>query len=128
MEAGLFSFLSGEQNVTALVGSRIYPLKLPQAATYPAITYQRVSGDRIRSLDGPSGLADPRIQLDLWDKTYSGVKALADTVRGALDGFRGLMGTDNIGGVLLLSDSDFYEQGVEVFRVIQDYSIWHKEN
>ncbi len=129
MEDGLFSFLSGEQTISDLVGSRIFPLKLPQAVTYPAVTYQRIDTERIRSFGGPSGLAHSRIQLDLWDKTYSGVKALADAVRRVLDGFKGLMGAEDIGGVSLLSDSDSpFESGVEVFRLSQDYSIWHKEN
>ena len=57
----LFTFLSSN---VASVASRIYPNKLPQSPTLPAIRYFQVSEPFEHSHDGPSGFHHPRFQLD----------------------------------------------------------------
>ena len=56
IEAGLYAHLVGSAGVTALVATRVYPLLVPQDATLPAIAYQRISGPRDHTHDGPSGV------------------------------------------------------------------------
>ena len=66
IEDGLVALLSADSGVSALVGNRIHPLVLPRKPTYPALVYQRVSGERVRSLSGPSGRVRPRVQIDAY--------------------------------------------------------------
>ena len=127
METAVRAILAADGTVSGLVSSRIYPMKLPQGPTMPAITYSRVSGPRVQELSGPSGLAFPRVQVDSWASTYAGVKALADAVRKALDGYRDTIASIRIGGVIMDGEVDIYEPGVEEYRVTQDYIVWHDE-
>ena len=127
IEEGLYSYLSTNVGVSALVSTRIYPGTLPQNWTNPAISYQRISGVRVRNLSGPAGRATPRIQIDCWAESYSGAKALATAVRSAMDGYAGLMGSTRVGSVVLESDLDFYEPDIAVYRVSMDFWISHIE-
>jgi len=127
IEEALYSKLSNDAGVSGLVSTRVFPNLMPQNPTYPLLVYTRVSGPRIHSHDGSSGLAHPLFQIDSWAETYAGVKALAEKVRLALQGFSGTVATVVINGILFEGDRDLYEDGVEEFRVSSDYRIWHNE-
>jgi len=127
IEEALYSRLKTDTPITALVSNRIYPNILPQNVAYPAISYMRVTGPRIHSHSGSSGLAHPLFQVDQWATTYSGVKDLAEKVRLRLQGFSGTVVTVVINGILFVGDRDSYDDEVEVFRVISEYRVWHAE-
>lgn len=119
LEPSIFSALTADATVSGLVGTRVYPLVLPQKAGLPAVSYLRVSGRQEMSLSGLSGLEAPRIQIDCWATTYAGAKALAAAVRAAM-----LSATAfKVGSV---SDRDLYEDDTNVFRVSIDFSVWHR--
>lgn len=121
-EESLVARLKATTGVTNLVAARIYPMQAPQTAVLPLVTYQRISTVRPGSLRGPVGLADPRIQVDCWAESYGTVKALADQVRHALDGYAG-------SGViaLILGEHDLLDDEGRRHRVSQDYSVWVTE-
>jgi hypothetical protein len=127
LEVGLHAFLLADPAVAALIGTRMTPLVLPQNTAYPALTYQRISGQRLRSVDGPAGRARPRMQIDSWAETYLEAKALAAAVRRALDGYAGPMGAAQVGAVSLDDERDIHEDEPKVSRVTQDYLISHEE-
>jgi len=109
-EQTLYSTLKNDAGVSALVGTRIYPLLLPQNPTYPAITYQRISTRPVMTRTG-NGLDFVRMQIDCYADSYSGVKALAAAVEAALS-------TD-----YELGKTDFYDDTLEIFRVSMDYQF-----
>ena len=123
IEAALKSLLV----TNAGVSSRVYPVRLPQNAIFPAVTYQRVGGNRISSLSGPSGLAHPRFQTDVWAETYAESKTIAASIRTALDGYSGTVDTLRIGGSILVSEWERYEPDAALYRVSMDFNIFHDE-
>lgn len=123
----LRTFLIADATITGLVVQRVYPNALPQNPTYPAITYNQVSGVRVRNLKGPSGTAQPRISINAWASTYLGARSLADAIRQRIDGYSGLMGSTVVGNVILDNEIDFFEDQVLVHRVLQDYFIFNEE-
>lgn len=127
IETGLYEFLRDAATVNAIVSGRVYPVYLPQSPIYPAITFQRISGPRVRSLTGPSNLAHPRIQVDCWAATYNAAKELADAVRIAIDGYSGAMGDHTVYGAIVETDRDFYEPEALVARITLDIILWHDE-
>lgn len=130
VEEALHDYLSTHPGLSALIAGRIYPLVLPQKPTLPAITYQRISGLRVRSHQGPSGLASPRFQFDAWADSYASARTVADELRRALDGFRGMMGGApgvRVDAVHLDTDRDLYETETRRWRVQADYFVWHEE-
>ena len=132
IEEGLAAFLVANAAVNAIVSGRVYPNKLPQTVTLPALTYQRVDTPRVHSHDtsGATGTAHPRIQFDCWAASYANAKGLADALRGALNGYKGTMGTVNPVTVqsALQEDErfdDFADAGI--VRISCDFIIWHLE-
>lgn len=127
IEEDLRTFLVADPAITALVVGRIYPLKLPQDPTLPAIAYMRVSGFRGRVQDGPAGYARPTFQIDCWADSYLEAKNVADAVRQRLQAYKGTMGTTEVQSVRFLGDRDDFERDVENFRILMDFEIWHLE-
>ncbi len=127
IEEGLKTFLEAQTAITNLVGSRIYPLILPQKPAYPALTYARVSGLRLHNFGGVAGRGWPRFTVSLWAETYAAAKALAEKTRQALDGHRGALGSAAGVAVSIENEIDFYEGEAKVYRVLQDYFISHLE-
>ena len=134
IEQAIFTRLSGWAPLASLVATRIYPMRAPQNAAPPFITYQRISAPRLRSITGGSGQANPRIQVDVYAKSYAGAKALATQVRECLDNFRGTIFTGagasvTVRSCSLDSDRDLLDPDVEppLFRVSHDFLIWHDE-
>lgn len=121
-EESLVARLNATPGVTALVGTRIYPMLIPQGAAMPAVTYQRISTVRPGSLRGPVGQADPRIQVNSWADTYGTAKALADQVRRSLDGYATLDVH-----ALILGEQDLLNPDGLRKCVTQDFSYWITE-
>lgn len=116
--------------LVTLLGDRVYPVRLPQEATLPAILYFKVSGVRVHSLRGPSGLARPRFQFDAYAEGSGGygvVKQAAESLRKILDGFRGIVDDCNIQYILLDTEEDPYEEEPELYRVSMDFMVMHNE-
>ena len=64
----LRTFILADPALAAALGTRVYPIKLPQAVTYPAMTLQRISGTALPPLKGRASLARPRFQCDVWTR------------------------------------------------------------
>ena len=131
IEEAVYSRLTATGAVTALVGSgsaaRIYPNKIPQEATLPAVAYQRVSTRRVKAHAAPTGLARVRVQVTCVARTYSEVKALAVVVRKALEGVMGTVGGLAVQGSWLETDADEYGDAEGLHSVRQDFMLWHTE-
>jgi hypothetical protein len=108
LETGLYTAITSDGTVAALVSTRVYPEFMPQGVTYPAITYQRVSTVRTQLLSGIDNFTQVRVVVDCWDSSYSGAKALADAVKNALDGVT-VLGAQSIQHCYMDSMSDLSE-------------------
>lgn len=120
VESKLYALLTADPAVSAIVGTRVYPMVLPQRCTFPAASYFRVSGGQQNTLDGYSGTENPRIQVDCWAREYADAKALASAIRTAMDGATNFK-------ALCISDRDMYEDDAELHRVLLEFSCWNKE-
>jgi hypothetical protein len=118
----LYTKLTGTAGVAALVGTRVYPMRLPPGAAMPAITYSRVSGAREQALAGASFLPHPVFEISCWATTYAGADALAAAVRTAIDGWipTGGAGTD------WRNEIDLVDPETGWYRIALHVEIWHQ--
>lgn len=134
----LYSLLSGDAGVAALVEDRIYPVERDQAAALPAIVLRRITGVRDHAYDGQTGLVDSRFDVDVYASDVAGglsasetANAAADAARKALAGYRGTIGTTRIGGIFINDERmDFAEAAggaLRLVRVSLDITCWHSE-
>ncbi len=124
-ETAVRAALLADPAVAALVGSRIYPMRLPQNPALPAVVFQRISAppDGL-TIDGRAGRVPIRLQLSLWAQTYDGARALMAAVDARLDGYSGSNGDGTALRLVALKNmSDDYEPETGLYRVIADYRV-----
>lgn len=121
----------GDANIVALVVARVYPIKIPQGVSMASVVYTRISGQGDYTMQGASGLARPRYQLDAWAPTADAAVALANRVKDRIDGYSGEMGTGanlvRVQGVFCENERESYDDVVQLFSVSRDYFIWNEE-
>lgn len=135
LEAAIVARLAATNAVVAIVDGRVYANVLPQGVAYPAVRYQRISTPRLKSLSGPTGRARPRFQIDCYGERHSEVLALSEAIRGALDGFVGLVPigsgatppTVQIDASSAEDEEGGYEDDVRVHHQRLDFILSHEE-
>lgn len=126
VEADIFSRLSGYTTLAALIGTRVYPSLLPQNATYPAVSYRRVSSERPPVMGDDTGIVRARFQFDVWATSYSGMIAVKELVREAMQRYSGTA-TVTILETFILMDMDLYEDDTRIHHGVIDVEINYRE-
>lgn len=127
IEDDMYTYLQTVSGLTALVSTRIYPNELPQEPDLPAVVYHRITGARTETTGNDSQLAHPMFQLDAYAATYSAVKAVAEQLRLALQGYSGLWDATPVSAVRFLGDMDMIEPETGEHRVSIEIEVWHEE-
>ena len=135
IRSALRAHLLDDAAIAAVVGARVYPLKMPQGQTGTSIVYSRISNSGDHHMEGPSGLSSPRMQIDCWSTNPDTAASLADLVKERIDGFRGEIGYGGdspsnrvrVQGVFFDSEREDYDSDVQMYRVSRDYFIWFEE-
>jgi hypothetical protein len=98
----------------------LYAMIAPQGTPLPYVTYQRITSNVNNVLSGPPSIENVRMQVDVWADVASGgyarAQALAQSIVTAMQAWP----VQNV----LLNSYDLYEQDVQVFRVLLEFSIW----
>ena len=97
----LFTKLTGDGGVSALVASRIYPHKTRFKPTYPHITYEVLSDENQYSFSGTLGFKEASIVYQCVAETYRESRLIADAVETSLAAFRGELTTHYCHGLLV---------------------------
>ncbi len=129
IEAGIVALLAADSGIAALVGTRIYPVLVPETTAYPCLSYQVVSSVQQYTVDRRE-LGQKRIQFDCWANTYADAENLKQALRNALDVYSGTL-TDGtrVLGTFREVEIDFFEanSGVSgnpgVYRRLCEYSF-----
>ena len=131
MKAALVAELNATTAVTALVNDRIAFVARKQGEPLPSIALMTVSGVREYDLTKPAGLVEARVQADCYGATFASAQAVANAVRKAIEGRAFTRSSVRFQGVFLNAERDLSEgnanDGVRVFRVSLDFTIWHEE-
>jgi hypothetical protein len=108
-EAALVARLKADTQLAAIVGTRIYPLVIPQKGATPALVYAIPNTDRARNLAGAAGVATARVLIDARASSYATVKALQEILR-QYDGFAGtLAGNVVVLNTVMADQTDEFE-------------------
>lgn len=104
------------------VGTRIYPLILPQRATLPAVTYDRVYDSPENGFTGYLSEHNPFMEISSWARTYSEAKEVKSHVHAAMNQ------ATTFKAVLVGSNDtvETRENNTLVYRVRSEYSCWNK--
>ena len=110
----LVSSLLASSDLSAIVGTQVYPLRVPEGTTTPAILYQVLKLPRQHTLDGPVGLAEASVRLAAGSRLFAQTDAAATVLRNLYDGFNGsLAGGVEVEEVVLKDEQDLYDPPVD---------------
>lgn len=129
-EKVMYSLLTGDAGVAALVANRVYPGKLPQNTVMPAISYEMVSAyDAVPvTANGNGTLVYSRVQVTALAKSYADCKAVLEAARKAV-----LFKSGLILGVRVMSITragigpDQRDDDLNLYLQSVDYTVLHDE-
>jgi len=124
IEQGLYTLLAATSTIAAMVGTRIYPLILPEASVLPALTYQVVGGHSSATFD-TAGMTRLRMQFDCWGADYLDAITLRVALIAALNGYQGLLsdGT-NLQNAQQLQNVDFFDHEARYYRAMTEFYLY----
>lgn len=122
MEKAIFDILTTDVPVSSIT-TQVSPSKIPQGASFPAITFQRISNAPEDTKDGVSTLDVIRIDVDIWNDNYEDGRDLADKVRTALDRKSGTFAGRKIQSIRFETDRELFDDNLEIYHFNQEYSI-----
>lgn len=135
----LRAYVLADPAIAAQIGDRLWPSKLPQHPTLPAMTMKRISGVRFGTLRGRAGLARPRYQFDIWVREGTGSAAaqcqrIGRLLLARLEGKNVQLADTSVSPPALrrfsfefIDDEDIFEQDVDggLHRHQADYYVFH---
>jgi len=137
LETNLIAYLLSQSPVTALVGTRIYKVRRPQATTLPAITVSKVGQEPSFYQAKASSAATARFQISCWGATQDAARSVAEAVRGELDGYRaGTWGSGGTATTILCADHlDDYDladepndgSDIATYQIASDYTVSYRK-
>jgi len=127
LRAILFDRMSGFAGITALVGTRLYPLRLKEDTTYPALVYRVITDPSVaRSHHGKPDRKEGRAQIDCYAETGDAAATLGDQVEAAWDGYSSPGNDCTVGYAFVANRSDRYDTSLRVFRDVIDITVEHE--
>lgn len=138
IENAIVALAKASPAITAIIGAnaaRLYPDTIPQAVTYPAAAYQRISVTRIsrvintqRPQPGTTRtLGSALVQITIHAKSASDRAALGEAIRESFVGFSGNIGGVFVGAILPPSERDAHNGETGIFERQQDFTIHYNE-
>lgn len=128
LEEPLYDYLSTE--LAPSVSDRVYPLRGPEGAGLPYVTYQRISTVRSYGHD-PFGLerawVQARVQFTVWAAEAQVAIEVAEAVVAALSGYSGPMGSLSVGRADVVFEMDDYQPATKLYRRIVDVLFAYQE-
>ena len=127
----IYSILSNDATVSGYVSTRIYPLRIPQAASLPAITYFIVSDSPFNTKDGAVTDNYYRFQVSIFvdaraSGAYDTIEDIDAAVRSALERYSGTVASTEVHTIEYLSMADLFEEDAQVFHRAVDFRVWIK--
>ena len=122
LESDLRTYLLAQAGLTALVGTRVYAVHLPQKPDYPNVVYSVIAHDPNATMDAAGTLHRDRFQFDVrahgFEELLSVENQLVTALNSAVRRVNGFV-------CIHLSTEDMpYEPNVEAFRRVIDFALW----
>lgn len=129
-ERAIYAILTGDADVSGVVGTRVFPMAAMQEAVTPFITYESIDGEDFDDDGGSTGLMREEFEITCWDdgqrhEGYSVARDLRAKVRAALQHFEGVAGGI---GVLNIHWEPFRDDVEKVGQGGQKYAFGVRAN
>jgi len=125
------AYLASYAGLTALTSTRIFPDKLPDGVTYPAVVYEFISEETTDTFVQPSAeLTADIFQFSAWATTRKAADSVARQIKKAFKNYSGLMGGSGgvtVNAVMQISKMKDMDDSTKLYRTMYDMQIWYQE-
>jgi len=132
---GLRTYLLGSSDITAMVSTRVFPVKMAEGNRMDCIVFLRVLDNEAPTMQAPSHLVGSRFQVDSWSLDADRAARLGDLVKERLGGASGRWpyGASSpsdfvdVQGVFMQTGFEDFDEEAQLYRVSRDYVIWYED-
>lgn len=124
-----YDYLIADAALAALIGQRLYPEVAPKDTAHPYCVYQQIFGAAAQELIQAAPMERLSIQIRTQALTGPSRGAVAEAIRDALDGFRGIWGelgvlSSRVSGTI--HSWEQLEDGSDkgIFVAVQQVDVW----
>lgn len=104
LESALFTLITSNAPVAAVMGTRLYRDFVPQDVPKPYGYYKVVNNRVPMAHSGPAGVEFGTVRYTVFDESRAGVIALREVIKTATSGFKGVSDGETL-------DAVFYREG-----------------
>jgi len=120
----IYGRLSTASNITAIIGTNIYPDITPQNVDYPFIVYSIIDSSPVDFKDGQSNLEEIDLQIDVYTQNYDTTQNLVNLIRNRLDRFVGTVEGVEVQSIKYVrQSSQVFNAELSVYWVSIDFMI-----
>lgn len=124
MIKGVRTILVNTTAVTDLVGTSIFPERVPQEQGYPAVVLNTSSTRPGISKQRQTSLFGVALQVLIYTQTYAQAEAIANAIRVALDNYTGTSNGEVFQRIVFEDEGVESQIELEIIAFSQRYSVW----
>lgn len=122
----IYTRLSTYAGLTALVGTRIYPVVAPESPAYPLVIFDLIAPNKPKTSGGTSGNhIEALYQVSCWADTYASARAVAAQIVAALEDYAGTSDSTTIQMCYYESEREDFEPTTKKYSIPIDFTIWY---
>lgn len=119
----IYSLLSNDIDVSAIVGTKIYPYVAIENIKYDYIVYDDMAVEPTQCKGEQSSLDTVTVQIELYTETLADLEDLGNKVRTLLDRYSGTVETVVVQSISFTAEDSGYADEDRVYLKIQSYSF-----
>jgi len=127
IESALYTLITSDSRVAALISDRIYPLLVPDKTAFPSVAYQQISEVPMKTHTGPDDLRHERYQLTIHASDYDTARAVRRALSNCLDGYVGDVGSVSIKEIQVQNEYDGFDLDSDLSTVRMDLIVHFEE-
>lgn len=129
-----YNALSGDSDLTGVVGTEIHYVKMPQGTTYPAVTFEIMpTSGRVHLMGADSALVMEQLRVTVWGEAddFTNMETAAGYIKTLFQDHSGTLGGE--GGItvdrifLETNQPTMFNAGAGVYQIAQDFTVWYQE-
>ena len=119
----IFYLLDNSTDLTAIVGTRIYPEVAQQDAPLPYVVYNISNNEPSDTKREPSKMDTANIEVNCYSTSYTEVIDMSVAVRAALDRVTGTYSGVNVQSIAYMNEVIDFDEGQRAYNVSSDYDV-----
>lgn len=123
LEIDLRNYILEQQEISDVIGNRLYPMWIPENAKMPSVAFFNVSNPSHHDID----VAFPRIQFSIFSDGYLEAKSISKLIKESLNRFKGELGSTNVIQIAYQNEYENYESDTGLYHIAIDFKIIYWE-